>query len=269
MGATVNIGSSRLSANSHGLAATDDVLHPGLGSIIAGFGGNGHIGVTLHIGCGVGIAHIAAAHDLAIDVATGQAHVGAALYISSVSEIPFAAVTGGAIHEVAAHQVVIDRSAGHGQEGIALHRSGAAVDRRATGNDLAVDGASSDGHARAAHSGSGALVIGQTAAHNGSRQRAGVILHSTGLDRIPSNIAAVDGHGRGAVHGGLGGSSSTVVGLSDTAADHTGQSALVHGNGAVALDNSSSLRLLAVSCLSLAAANQSAVLDGHVTIDQD
>ena len=104
-------------------------------------------------------------------------------------------------------------------------------------------------------------------------QRAGMsfLKRSTMLFQAGDTLdgTAVDGHERGAVHGGLGGSSSTVVGLSDTAADHTGQFAIVHGNGAVALDSSSSLRVHAVSCLSLAAANQSAVLDVHVTIDPD
>ena len=264
MGAAGDFGRGSLRRTTgHGLAAAEDVLHPPLLVLRVVVLRHRDVGIAGNIGRASGITHGAAADDLGVNEGTAaDGDVGRATDIGLI-------VRGVVlVDKAAADKVAVDCAVGHGQAGIVRDGGAATVDRRATGNDLAVDGAISDGHARAAHSGSGALVIGQTAAHNGSRQLAGVTCHSTGHDRIPSNLAAVDGHGRGAFHGGLGGTILS-VGLSDTATDHTGQSALVHGNGAVALDSSSSLRLRAVSCLSLAAANQSAVLDGHVTIDLD
>ena len=246
----------------HGLAAAEDVLHPLLSMQFVGVLRHRDVGIAGNIGLASGITHGAAADDLGVNEGTAaDGDVGRATNIGLIVL--------GIVHvdKAAADKVAVDFAAGHGQAGIARDGGAAAVDRRATGNDLAVDGAISDGHARAAHSGSGALVIGQTAAHNGSRQLAGVTCHSTGLDRIPSNIAAVDGHGRGAGHSRGGFAIERPIGFGDTAADHTGQSALVHGNGAVAVNSRS--RLAVLVGLGQAAAHHGAVNDGHITIDQN
>ena len=262
IGAAGDLGrGSLLMTTGHGLAAAEDVLHPLLINLLVGVLRHRDVGIAGNIGLASGITHGAAADDLGVNEGTAaDGDVGRATNIGLIGR------AGTAVDKAAADEVAVDFAAGHGQAGIAIDRGAAAVDSRATGHDLALDGAISDGHARAAHSGSGALVIGQTAAHNGSGRRAGIACNSAVGDAVDGT--AIDGHGRGAVHDGSGSAIvGMAVGFGQTAADHTGQGALVHGNGAVAVNNRG--RLAGTRGLGHAAAHHGAVSDGHITVHED